>query len=231
MSSNIQSLSLSLSLYIYIYIYIIVILCAILFKNLTTQLWNEKIYDRTRTWESNSRCQTNRTVFLVRRQIFMSTKTSSFFCSWTSLTEVECPKGETWLSDILLRATVFHSGQHTLKPKTKEIVFRRKCPQRWEGSRPTHLEKMGDGWRGSQDVGGGVQAVPVEEAEWPCGREPLHRAVVVDLCDVCLCGLCLPFFSSQNPRVVHGTVPPLLLALMFWQMTASLHPGDCMILA
>ena len=72
-------------------------------------------------------------------------------------------------------------------------------------------EKMGDGWRGSQDVGGGVQAVPVEEAKGPCGREPLHRAIMVDLCDVCLCGLCLPFFPSQNPLLVHGTVPPILL--------------------
>ena len=160
MSSDIQSLSLSLSLYIYIYINIIVILCAILFKNLTTQLWNEKIYDRTGTWESNSRCQTNRTVFLVRRQIFMSTKTSSLFCSWTSLTEVECPKGETWLSDILLRATVFRSGQHTLKPKTKEIVFRRKCPQRWEGSRPTHVREDGRWMEGQSGCGGRCAGSP-----------------------------------------------------------------------
>lgn len=41
----------------------------------------------------------------------------------------------------------------------------------------------------------------------------------------------LPFFLSQNPRLVHGTVPPLLLALICWRMTPSLHPGDCMILA
>lgn len=61
--------------------------------------------------------------------------------------------------------------------------------------------------------------------------ELLHRAIVVDLCGVCLCGVFLPFFLSQNPRLVHGTVPPLLLALVRWRMTPSLHPGDCVILA
>lgn len=85
------------------------------------------------------------------------------------------------------------------------------------------MDTGGTAWRWGEN--GALQiCVPWKRARtfratWPCEREQRgdglpHSRTVIDFLGVFLYGICLPFFWSQNPRVVHGTVPPLLLALV-----------------
>lgn len=180
--------------------------------------------------ESNSRCQANRTIFLVRRQIFMSTKTIILLLLDFINRSIMSQRREVIIWYTSKSKSISFLGSTLWNQRQKRWFLEENALRGERVQDQPHAREDGRCVEGQSGCGGDAQAVPVE-AVWLCGRGTLARGN---------CGrsvwrwpvwCLLPFFLSQNPRLVHGSSHSPSLGLMCWRMTPSLHPGDCMILA